>query len=152
MDATGVISSGEMPVANRADTLLSAPINHEPANSVMFVASGQRILPRAAACSGGKGLDYVCMALSAAFNDQTVSAIVTPLFAGHGGAGALVLKNLARNALAYGDTVKEGGALHSRTAILLSDFNLFSKRNAQPPRVCCAELVRASGRLAIALG
>jgi hypothetical protein len=114
-----------MPVANRADTQNSAPIIHEHANSVLYVASGQEVISRVVACSGGKDLDYVCMALYAAFNDETVSAIVTPLFAGHGGPGALVLTNLARHALAYGDTVKEGGALHSRTAVLLSDFNLF---------------------------
>ena len=125
MDATGVISSGKMPVADRADTQNSAPAFHEAANSVMFVRTGPHENQRAATCSSSAGPDYVCMALYAAFTDQTVSAIVTPLFAGHGGAGALVLLNLARNALAYGDTVKEGGALHSRAAVLLSDFNLF---------------------------
>ena len=125
MDATGVISSGKMPVADRADTQNPAPAFHETANSVMFVRSGPHENPRAATCSSSAGPDYVCMALYAAFNAHPVSEIVTPLLAGQGGVGAVVLENLARHALAYGDTVKEGGASHDRTAILLSDFNLF---------------------------
>ena len=120
MDATGVISSGKMPVADRADTQNSAPAFHETANSLMFVRSGPQENPRAATCSSCAGPDYVCMALYAAFNEKTVSELTSPLLAGHGGAGASVLGNLARHALAYGDTVKEGGALHDRAAVLLS--------------------------------